>query len=427
MVRTFVVAILLMLGVAFLGRSFFITRPTPTRATNSNPIQHIVIMDKENRTYDSMFGRFPGANGATTYKDPNGNIHPLNHQPIRLANDINHDPYSAHKAYDGGKMDKFSLINGAIQNGVDEADSQFYQSDIPNYWNYAQHFTLTDSFFSTIMGPSFSNHLFSIAGEDANVDTNPNDGFTNWGCDAPASTRVEQRAANGTITHVYPCFDFQTLGDLLDTHHISWKYYAPGSGQSGYPFSSYDAIKHVRLGQDWNTHVVNFSKFASDATAGQLPSVSWLVEPFKVSDHSPTSICDGENWTVQQINAIMGNPTLWAHTAIFLTWDDFGGFYDHVVPPPGPNPQIEYGFRVPAIIMSPYVRSGYVDHTLYSFPSMQKFVEATFGLPSLTSFDGQANNMFNAFNFTQTPLPPLKLNQRTCPAFSGAQPQDLGD
>jgi phospholipase C len=123
----------------------------------------------------------------------------------------------------------------------------------------------------------------------------------------------------------------------------------------------------------------------------------------------------------------MGNPTLWAHTAIILAWDDFGGFYDHVAPPPGPNPQIEYGFRVPAIILSPYSRSGYVDHTLYSFPSMLKFVEATFGLPSLTSFDGQANNMFNAFNFTQTPLAPLKLTQRTCPAFSGAQPQDLGD
>lgn len=131
----------------------------------------------------------------------------------------------------------------------------------------------------------------------------------------------------------------------------------------------------------------------------------------------------------------MGNSSLWASTAIVLVWDDFGGFYDHVVPPAQPiNAQIGYGSRVPALVISPYARPGYVDHTMYSFPSVLKFVEDIFGLPTLTSMDsqsidGQSNDMFNAFNFSQTPLPPLILSQRTCPAIKGAslQNQSEGD
>lgn len=388
------------------------------RGSPCNPIQHIVIMDKENRTFDSMFGTFPGANGATSFTGSDGQTHPLNHQPDHLPGDIAHDPASTHLAYDSGKMDKFAQIPGAIENGVDVADSQLYESDIPNYWAYARRFTLDDAFFSTIMGPSFPNHLFSIAGEDANVDSNPY--VVRWGCDSPPGTTVEQRAPDGTITHVFPCFDFQTMGDLLDAGHISWTYYAPDQNQSGYIWSSFDAIKHIRLGPDWQSHVVNYSRFAGDAASGQLPAVSWLVEPGGVSDHPPASICAGENWTVQQINAIMSNPQEWAHTAIILTWDDFGGFYDHVAPPRGPNPQIEYGFRVPAIIISPYAKRAYVDHTTYSYPSMLRFVEETLGLPSLTSLDGQANDMLNSFDFSQQPLAPLTLQQRTCPTGGSA-------
>src|SRR4030088_2573135 len=111
------------------------SEPVPTTHASS-PIQHIIIMDKENRTFDNLFGMFPGANGATTYKDPNGNVHPLNHQPNKLANDISHTHNAAIRAYDNGKMDKFSQNPGAIQNNIDEADSQFLQADIPNYWKY---------------------------------------------------------------------------------------------------------------------------------------------------------------------------------------------------------------------------------------------------------------------------------------------------
>ncbi len=236
-----------------------------------------------------------------------------------------------------------------------------------------------------------------------------------WGCDSPKGTTVERRHLDGRTTHVYPCFDFRTLGDLLSEKGISWKYYAPGEGQPAYILSVYNAIRHIRLTQEWDEHVVNYTLFEQDAAAGKLPTVSWLVEPWDVSDHPPASICEGENWTVRQINAVMKNRDEWNHTVIILTWDDFGGFYDHVAPPPGPAPNIQYGARVPTIIISPYARAGKIDHTLYSFPSLLKFVEDTYELPSLSAVDGQANNMFAALDLRQEPLPPLLLKERACP------------
>ncbi|HEV2339429.1 MAG TPA: alkaline phosphatase family protein [Patescibacteria group bacterium] len=389
--------------------------PSPTNTPVAGKIQHIIIMDKENRTFDSMFGTFPGANGTTTYKDANGLSHPLNHQPVALLNDIDHSPNSAHLAYDNGRMDKFSQIRGAMQNGTDEADSQLLQSDISNYWKYAQNFTLDDNFFSTILGPSFANHFFTIAGQDNDVDANPTSAGI-WGCDSPANATVEERHANGTIQNVFPCFDnFQTVGDLLNAHSLSWKYYAPDQGTSGYIWSIYDAIKHIRETTQWQQHVVNYSQFAVDASSGNLPAVSWLVEPSNVSDHPPANICTGENWTVQQINAVMSNPALWANTVIILTWDDFGGFYDHVAPPKGSNGQIMYGFRVPAIIISPFAKRGFIDHTMYSFPSAEKLTENIFGLPQLTSLDGQADPFTGSLDMSQQPLSPVTLQARVCP------------
>ena len=156
--------------------------------------------------------------------------------------------------------------------------------------------------------------------------------------------------------------------------------------------------------------------------------MSWLVQPDADSDHPGASMCVGENWTVQQINAIMNNKSLWNSTAIFLTWDDYGGLYDHVVPPAGPNPQLEYGLRTPLIVISPYSKPQFVDHTVYNFVSMVKFAETLLNLPSLGGLDKLANNMYNIFNFKQKPLPPLILQQRKCPKTSlESPPGELGD
>jgi phospholipase C len=408
-----------------------IATPTSVGAAShaSNPIKHIVIMVKENRTFDDLFGTFPGADGATTYTDQHGKVRPLNHQPDRLAFDIDHGHAAYLTAYDHGKMDGFSKLLGAIQNingkKVDMADSQLYQSDIPNYWQYAQTFALPDHFFYPVQGPSFPNHLFSIAATDNDVDDNPYGagGLYRWGCDDSIATFVQERHSDGTVTYVFPCFTFPTLGDLLSAKGISWKTYSPAVNTDGFEWNAYDAIKSIRETQQWQQHFADYSQFAKDAASGSLPTVSWLVQPGNVSDHPPVSICAGENFTVSQINPIMQNTSLWNSTAIFLTWDDFGGFYDHVVPPKGPNPKIEYAFRAPLIIISPYAKPHYVDHTFYSFPSMLKFSETVLGLPSLGGLDKDASDMFNAFNFNQQPLPPLVLQQRTCPSYSGSPPQ----
>ncbi len=423
--RTVQVLLVITVSVSLLSIGAFYQVPkTFSRAISRKsptPISHIVFIIKENRSFDNMFGTFPGADGATTYPDPKGQIHPLNHQPDQIHNDIDHSHPGYVKAFDKGKLDKFSKLQGAIQNGVDEADSQFYQSDIPNYWAYAKTFTLADKFFSTVSGPTFPNHLYTIAGEDANVDSLPSGGVSNpaeWGCDDVQGTTVQQLFPDGSTQNVFPCFDFPTLADLLDSAKISWKYYVNIQGSQ---LDTYDAIKHIRYGSDWTTHRSNWTNFINDASSGQLPAVSWLLMPYQYSDHVPHSICQGENQSVLEINAIMGNTSLWASTAIFLSWDDFGGFYDHVAPPVGQNnPLIQFGPRVPTIIISPYAKAGFVDSTFYSFPSQLRFAEKVLGLPTLSSIDpnsidGQANDMFGAFNFSQTPLPPLILKQRNCP------------
>ncbi|HJT57200.1 MAG TPA: alkaline phosphatase family protein [Ktedonobacteraceae bacterium] len=399
----------------------------------SNPIKHIVIMVKENRTFDDFFGTFPGANGATTYKDPNGKVHPLNHQPDRLFLDIGHTHHEYLLGYDNGKMDGFSKIPGAIQyiNGkkVDEADSQMYQSDIPNYWKYAQTFTLPDNFYYVVDSNSFPNHLFSIAAEDddvSDIPRFPNKGHQHvyrWGCDSVQGTTVQEIHPNGNTSHVPPCFnDFQSMGDLLSSQGVSWTQYAPLQDKDGYEWNPFDAIKSIRETGQWQKHMADYTQFAKDAAKGNLPAVSWLVQPHKYSDHPGQSVCQGEDWTVQQINAIMNNKSLWNSTAIFLTWDDFGGFYDHVAPPKGPNAKIEFGLRAPLLVISPYAKPHYVDHTQYNFTSMLKFAETVLNLPSLGGLDKSSNDLVNAFNFKQNPLPPLVLNQRKCPAYSQQAP-----
>jgi phospholipase C len=390
------------------------------------PIEHIVIMDKEDHTFDSLFGRFPGADGATTFRTADGRTHPLNHQPVQILRSLTKSAGDYRIAFDDGKLDGFSQISGAKQvNGFtgtweDMSDSQLYESDIPNYWTYARTYTLADRFFSSVVSNSFPNHLFTIAGQAANTDDIPTSLLASsyadrWGCDAPPGTLVEQRLPSGAYHYTFPCFDFATLGDRLTAHHLSWTYYAPSQDQPGYQWSAFDAIRHVRLGPAWNSHVRAYTKFMQDAAAGRLPAVSWLVEPEKYSDHPALgNICDGENWTVSQINAVMSNPEEWAHTAIILTWDDWGGFYDHVRPPRGFNPYLMDGLRVPAIVISPYARRGYIDHTTYTFSSILRLAETVFRLPPLSATDAGANNLLHAFDFNQKAAAPTILSPHAC-------------
>lgn len=390
--------------------------------TPTGPIKHIVFFVKENRTFDNYFGTYPGANGATTAMDSTGKTVPLHHQADQVP-DIDHSSQGARMAYDNAKMDRFDLLHSkatpsATDPYANNSLTQFQQSDIPNYWTYAQNFVLGDNMFSSLMGPSFPNHLYTIAAQSGGVINNPvtdkniatlGNAAKGWGCDVPHQ-QVPVQASNGSTSLQEACFDFQTLADELDAKSYSWHYYAPPSGTGGYIWSTFDAIKHIRNGKDWQ-YVVPAEQFMTDAASGKLPTVSWIVTPARVSEHAPASVCVGENWTVQMLNSLMQGPD-WSSTAVFLTWDDFGGFYDHVAPQ-----QVDgygLGFRVPLLVISPYAKKGYIDHTQYEYSSMLRFAEDELGLPTLTGRDKAANNIMGAFDFNQSSRAPLVLKQRAC-------------
>ena len=398
---------------------------TVTPGTPNAAIKHIVFFLKENRSFDNYFGTYPGANGATTATDSAGQSVPLHHQADQIP-DIDHSSQGARTAWDNGKMDKFDLLHSNRKQAASAAPvpytnnslTQMYQSDIPDYWTYAQNFVLGDNMFSSLMGPSFPNHLYTIAAQSGGVVNNPRtdknigtlgNATKGWGCDVPNQT-VQVENSSGAVSMQEACFNFETLADELDAKHYSWRYYAPPSGTGGYIWSTFDAIKHIRYGPDWK-FVVPTEQFMTDAANGTLPTVSWIVTPAQYSEHPPASVCVGENWTVQMLNALMQGPD-WSSTAVFLTWDDFGGFYDHV--PPQQIDNYGLGFRVPLLVISPYAKKDFIDHTQFEFSSMLRFAEDELSLPTLTSRDKGANDMFDAFDFNQSPRPPLVLQQRAC-------------
>jgi phospholipase C len=379
-------------------------------------IDHIVFIIKENHSFDNYFGRFPGVDGVTAGRTSTGAVVPLAEAPDQVSPDISHSSRAAELASDGGRMDAFDRIAGAMTLGVNHSYVQMWPRDIPAYWAYARHFVLDDHFFSTIMGPSFPNHLVTIAAQSGDVVSNPTAPGGRWGCDSPATSYVTTVSSNGYVGTTFPCFDFATLADRLDARHIAWRYYAPPIGHAGYIFSTFDAIRHIRFSSEWETNVVPWSRFQSDVARGHLAPVTWLVTDAAHSEHPPASTCLGENTTVSEVNAIMRS-RFWKHTAIFVTWDDFGGFYDHVAPPH--RDQLGLGPRVPALVISPYARPGYVDHTTYDFASLLAFVEKRFGLLPLTSRDAAAADMAASFDFTAAPAPPLLLSRHPCPIIPG--------
>ncbi|MGA1988514.1 MAG: Ig-like domain-containing protein, partial [Candidatus Sulfotelmatobacter sp.] len=392
---------------------------TPEFAPGFANIQHVVFIVKENRTFDNMFGTYPGANGATTATISTGQVIPLGHTTDRVARDMDHSWYGSFIAVDYGRMDGFDLIMEGNINNDYLSLTQHVQSDMPNYWTYAGNFVLADNNFSSLHGPSFPNHLYTVAASSGGVATNPFGGgnTTSWGCDAPSARIADAVDTNGNLTEVYPCFDFSTLVDSLQNASISWKYYSPAQYQDGYEWNALNSFNQIRNNSSlWTaTNIPNTTQFVTDAQNGQLASVSWLVGPTGTSEHPTASLCASENWSVEQVNAVMQGPE-WNSTAIFITWDDYGGFYDHVQPPA--DDEYGLGLRAPLLIISPYALAGHISNTLYEPASILKFVEERFGLVPLTTRDANANDMLDSFNLQQTPLPPLVLQTRTCPVAS---------
>jgi len=410
------------------------TLPPPVDAASIPtkwPIKHVVFVIKENRSFDNLFGVFPGANGATEAND-RGTIRPLTDATDQRAHDLTHCYNCAVAAIDGGKMDGFNQSEPDDQ----YAFTQMRSDQLPNYWHWAKQNVLMDNLFASATGPSFPNHLFSIAAQSGGALDNPVQTFDalkkqqerglakSWGCDiAQPGAYVEILDPEGRLVKVDPCFDFLTEGDLLRKADIPWAYYAATNTQLGYIWSAYSAIDRYRNNPTmWNRYIRPVDDVVRDIEHDRLPPVTWITPRFQLSEHPEYNFCHGENWSTQVIDAIMNGP-MWKDTAIFLTWDDYGGFYDHV-PPPQVDP-FGFGIRVPMLVISPYAKQGFVSHRLGEFSSVLRFIEDNWGLTPLTQRDRQASPMLSAFDFTQQPRPPDPLPARTdCvgPVWSPAPP-----
>jgi phospholipase C len=192
----------------------------------------------------------------------------------------------------------------------------------------------------------------------------------------------------------YPCFDHETLADLLDNARVSWRYYAPSAGSI---WTGPNAIQHLRLGSDWSNDVVlNPPQVLKDIASGQLANVSWVIPAGKESDHAGANQGLGPSWVASIVNAI-GQSQYWDNTVILITWDDWGGWYDHVAPTVINS--YEYGFRVPLIVVSPFARQGYVSHVTHDFGSILKFIEEVYHLPTLGYADALADDLSDCFDF----------------------------
>ena len=214
------------------------------------------------------------------------------------------------------------------------------------------------------------------------------------------------------IDQVRPCFDIPTEGDSLTKAGVPWSYYSATPEQNGYIWSSYDAIGKYHNDKALRAeHIKPVGDILGDIKAGNLPPVSWVTPEFAYSEHPEFSVCYGQNWTTQIVDAIMQSPD-WNSTAIFITWDDWGGFYDHVKPPK--LDAFGLGFRVPFLVISPYAKQGYIDHRQGEFSSVLRFIEDNWNLPQLTSRDRRAGDLSYDFDFTQTPRPPDPLPQMKC-------------
>lgn len=342
-------------------------------------IQHIIVIVKENHSFDNYFGQFPGANGATTGKTSTGASIPL--APMTS------NPADCGHSWDAARAD----INGGLMNGFDKTCASLHAyvqaspTLIPNYWAYARTYALADNMFAQDKGPSFPTHayLFSESADNAiavpiNVPNVQQDG---WGCDAAAlgATVLSINPATGQQYRQAPCFTLTTMGEALDVAGISWRIYSPQPGQYAYQWNFGSYYQNLWHGAD-RVKDVPVGNFCADVASGNLPQVTWMTPPSGASEHPTASITNGESWTVQQVNCVMNSP-YWPSTLILLTWDDWGGFYDHV-PPPNVD-FFGYGIRVPLLAISPFAKSGYVGHQLYSFDSINKTIENVFQLPCL--------------------------------------------
>jgi phospholipase C len=416
-----------------------------------------VIILQENRSFDSYFGTYPGADGLPTnvcIPDPMTArcVKPyIDHSDINQAGP--HNMANTVADIDGGKMDGFQAQAEQASPGASSQDVMGYHtaSDIPNYWKYASDFVLQDRMFEPSASWTLPAHLFEVSQWSAYCTKKD----TPSSCtNAPENVDVppDQPGASSTS----PLYAWTDITYLLYKHDISWGYYVvtgsePDCENDGAmscapvrqssttpgifnPLPYFDTVKND--GQLGNIQSVD--RFYTAAKAGLLPAVSWVVPSVEVSEHPPSPVSFGQSYVTSLINAVMKGGD-WASTAIFLAWDDWGGFYDHVVPPT--VDQNGYGLRVPGILISPYARHGFIDHQVLSFDAYDKFVEDVFlngqrldprtdgrpdPRPNVRENEAILGNLVSEFDFNQTPTPPVLLPVHPVTTLTGTPAAAVG-
>ena len=422
-------------------------------------IQHVVMIMQENRSFDSYFGTYPGANGipaGVCVPDPvnGGCVRPFHDSENKNLGGP-HGSSAAIGDIDGGKMDgfvgqaegKFDCTEtggcGRCKSSECALEVMGYHDarEIPNYWTYAKAFVLQDDMFASSASWSLPEHLFLVSGWSARcpkADPNPLDCVSSLDPFTPAQGWTEPIEKPARATYAWTDITY-----LMAKAGVSWRYYVSEGDEPDCEDDEAVTCKPVKQNSHtpgiWNP-LADFTDVQQDGQLGNiqslnsfytatqepascgLPNVSWVVPSLEVSEHPPSTISRGQAYVTTLINTIMRSPC-WGSTAIFLSWDDWGGFYDHVMPPD--IDENGYGLRVPGLVISPYAKEGYIDHQQLSHDAYLKFIEDDFleGARLNPVTDGRPDSrpdvreeapglgdLANDFDFSQTPRPPLLLS-----------------
>ena len=373
----------------------------------STPIHHFVVLMQENHTFDSYFGTYPGADGI-----PKGVCMPVDPasgpkpcvRPFHIGNqsiiDLDHSESSAIGDVDRGRMDGFVRAQNIRTGDGSQAMGYYDASDVPFYWNVADRYVLFDHFFSSSLGGSFLNHVYWVAAGAGNATQSVPLGGLKL---TTIFDRLQQAGVSWKfyVQNYDPAINYRTLPRLTNANRASQAVWSPLLD-----------IPRFLDNPSLSSHIVNLSQYYTDLRNGTLPAVAYIA-PSGASEHPPGSLVTGQRFVRGLVNSLMTSSS-WDSSAFLEAYDDWGGWYDHVLPPR--RDAHGDGLRVPAMLISAYARRHYIDHTRLDFTSMLKFIEQNWNLRPLTRLDATAGSMMGAFNFGQQPreaaIIPL---QRTAP------------
>jgi len=355
--------------------------PTPSPTAQPVPIKNVVVVIMQNRSFDHLFGTFPGANGihpgvpgSTQVTASGASVTPQLLTDLAPA-DLPHARSDFLRVWDSGLMDKYALFNGPVSMG-------HYDNTTPEMsilWGWAQQFALADNFFPSVMGDAPTNQLYLVAAEDNNNPGSIDPFFP------PCNTDVAATAG----------YTFPHVGDQLTTKGLTWAWYQENLGVCGSYVSQENPFQFFTDAHA-SANVRDLSKFSTDLSSGSLPTVTF-VQPGPAHSMHPAAgvpITNGITWLDGFLRQIQASP-VWSNVAIVVIWDSSGGWWDHV-PPPQVDAQ-GLGPRVPMLVISPLAKTNYVSHVQMDDVSILRFIQETFGLPSLNSRNQLSNDLSDMF------------------------------